>query len=157
MHVSNLLALPFLCSYQAAAKAATGTVASWSKQAVLEVSLFPMQVRSSHVHRPPVLHPFRHCPPPTLRHPPHSTQAAQRGLTAATARYGVLQGAMAFLGPVMWGSLALDLALKAIGTDYARVVRAVYILAQASGRTRMCLCVALWDNAPKDAAMCALI
>ena len=50
---------------------------------------------------------------------------------------------MAFLGPVMWGSLALDLALKAIGTDYARVVRAVYILAQASGRAWGWMCVLL--------------
>jgi hypothetical protein len=48
----------------------------------------------------------------------------------ATARYSAMQGALAFLGPVMWGSLALDLALKAIGTDYARIIRAVFILAQ---------------------------
>lgn len=40
------------------------------------------------------------------------------------------QGALSFLGPVMWGWLAADLALKAIGTDYGRVIRAVFILAQ---------------------------
>jgi len=56
--------------------------------------------------------------------------AAQRGLTTATARYSAIQGALSFLGPVMWGWLALDLAYKAIGTDYARVIRAVFILAQ---------------------------
>ncbi len=43
------------------------------------------------------------------------------------------QGALSFLGPVMWGWLALDLAYKAIGTDYARVIRAVFILAQVCG------------------------
>ena len=40
------------------------------------------------------------------------------------------QGALSLLGPVMWGWLAMDLALKAIGTDYARVIRAVFLLAQ---------------------------
>jgi hypothetical protein len=31
----------------------------------------------------------------------------------------------------MWGWLAADLAYKAIGTDYARVIRAIFLLAQA--------------------------
>lgn len=57
-------------------------------------------------------------------------QAAQKGLASATARYGALRGAMSFLGPVMWGWLAVDLALKAVGTDYARIIRAVFLLAQ---------------------------
>ena len=46
-----------------------------------------------------------------------------------------MQGALSLLGPVMWGSFALDLALKAIGTDYGRVVRAVFILAQVNTLT----------------------
>lgn len=57
-------------------------------------------------------------------------QAAQKGLTAATARYSALRGALSFLGPAMWGWLAVDLTLKAVGTDYARIIRAVYLLAQ---------------------------
>lgn len=57
-------------------------------------------------------------------------QAAQKGLTAATARYSAVRGALSFLGPAMWGWLAVDLTMKAIGTDYARIVRAVYVLAQ---------------------------
>jgi len=57
-------------------------------------------------------------------------EAAQKGVMSATARYSAVQGALAFLGPVMWGWLAVDLALKAIGTDYARVIRAVFVLAQ---------------------------
>jgi uncharacterized protein YaaW (UPF0174 family) len=57
--------------------------------------------------------------------------AAQKGLTSAAARYGAVRGAMAFVGPVMWGWLAVDLGLMAIGTDYARIIRAVFVLAQA--------------------------
>lgn len=34
------------------------------------------------------------------------------------------------VGPAMWAWLGIDLALKAIGTDYSRVVQAVYALAQ---------------------------
>eukprot|EP00879_Flechtneria_rotunda_P004778 GHRR01005048.1.p1 GENE.GHRR01005048.1~~GHRR01005048.1.p1 ORF type:complete len:394 (+),score=129.56 GHRR01005048.1:100-1281(+) len=56
--------------------------------------------------------------------------AAQKGLTSATFRYSAVQGALAFVGPIMWAWLAVDLMKAALGTDYARVVRAVYILAQ---------------------------
>ncbi|KAF8063867.1 hypothetical protein HT031_003724 [Scenedesmus sp. PABB004] len=56
--------------------------------------------------------------------------AAQRGLTSATLRYSAVQGALSLLGPVMWAWLAVDLVRAAVGTDYARVVRAVYVLAQ---------------------------
>jgi uncharacterized protein YaaW (UPF0174 family) len=56
--------------------------------------------------------------------------AAQKGLTSATMRYSAVQSALSFLGPVMWAWLAVDLVRAAVGTDYARVVRAVYILAQ---------------------------
>ena len=44
---------------------------------------------------------------------------------------------MSLLGPLMWGWLATDLALKSIGTDYARVVRAVFLLAQVRGGQTM--------------------
>ncbi len=65
--------------------------------------------------------------------PPSREQAAQHSLAHATARYAAARGALSLLGPLMWGWLAADLALKAIGTDYARVVRAVFILAQVRG------------------------
>lgn len=64
--------------------------------------------------------------------------AAQKGLTSATMRYSAVQSALSFLGPVMWAWLAVDLVRAAVGTDYARVVRAVYILAQV-GRGLGCL------------------
>lgn len=57
-------------------------------------------------------------------------QAAQQGLTAAAARYAAVRGALALLGPLMWASLAVDLVNVSLGTDYARVVKAVFALAQ---------------------------
>jgi hypothetical protein len=80
--------------------------------------------------RPPPLH----TPSPCLLPTQPDAQAAQRGLLASTARYSAVRGALSFLGPLMWGALALDLALKSIGTDYARIVRAVFILAQVGIR-----------------------
>lgn len=74
---------------------------------------------------------------------PCDVQAAQKGVTVATARYSALRGALSFLGPVMWGTFAVDLALKAIGTDYARVVRAVFLLAQVGCRVGMPLVLAV--------------
>lgn len=43
---------------------------------------------------------------------PWRPQTAQRSLTVATARYSAMRSAMSLLGPIMWGWLALDLALK---------------------------------------------
>ena len=57
-------------------------------------------------------------------------QAAQAGLTNAAARFGTVSGALSLLGPAMWTWLAADLALKSIGTDYGRLVKAIYALAQ---------------------------
>lgn len=60
----------------------------------------------------------------------HAPQASQRGLTAAAARYGAAQGVLSVLGPMMWAFFAGELALKSIGTDYGRVVRAIVTLSQ---------------------------
>ena len=57
-------------------------------------------------------------------------QAAQTGLTAAAARYSAVRGALSTLGPVMWAFFGVELALAAIGTDYGRIARAVFALAQ---------------------------
>ena len=56
--------------------------------------------------------------------------AAQRGLTAAAARYAAARGVLSFVGPVMWAATLVDLARMSIGTDYARVVKVVFALAQ---------------------------
>ncbi|KAL0017824.1 hypothetical protein WJX77_005235 [Trebouxia sp. C0004] len=50
-------------------------------------------------------------------------QAAQQGFTSAAAKYSTARGVLSFLGPAMWVWLGMDLALKAIGPDYARVVK----------------------------------
>lgn len=57
-------------------------------------------------------------------------QAASRGLTRAAAQYSTVRGALGMLGPLMWAYLGADLALKAIGTDYGRLVRAIFALSQ---------------------------
>ncbi len=73
--------------------------------------------------------------------------AAQRGLTSAAARYGAVRGAMAFVGPVMWGWLAVDLGLMSIGTDYARIIRAVFVMAQVR-----LVCTQGWVSPEDEAA-----
>ncbi len=57
-------------------------------------------------------------------------QAAGEGITAAASRYAAARSLLGVLGPLMWASTALDLALVSIGTDYSRVVKAVFALAQ---------------------------
>ena len=57
-------------------------------------------------------------------------QAASNGVTRAAARYGAVNGALGMLGPLMWACLGADLALKALGTDYGRLVRAIFALCQ---------------------------
>lgn len=59
-----------------------------------------------------------------------SSQASQQGLTTAAARYGAARGMLSVLGPIMWAFFAGELALRSIGTDYGRVVRSIYTLAQ---------------------------
>ena len=57
-------------------------------------------------------------------------RAAQKGLTAAASRYGAARSLLTVLGPIMWAVTAIDLAKMSIGCDYARVVKAVFALAQ---------------------------
>jgi uncharacterized protein YaaW (UPF0174 family) len=55
---------------------------------------------------------------------------AQRGLTAAAARYTAMRTFLSAVGPIMWVSTALDIAVMSIGSDYGRVARVVFALAQ---------------------------
>lgn len=57
-------------------------------------------------------------------------RAAQKGLTAAASRYGAARSLLSVLGPIMWAATAIDLARMSIGCDYARIVKAVFALAQ---------------------------
>eukprot|EP01024_Parvocaulis_polyphysoides_P041205 TRINITY_DN37783_c1_g3_i1.p1 TRINITY_DN37783_c1_g3~~TRINITY_DN37783_c1_g3_i1.p1 ORF type:complete len:387 (+),score=43.67 TRINITY_DN37783_c1_g3_i1:176-1336(+) len=57
-------------------------------------------------------------------------KSAQKGVTQAAARYSATRGALSLLGPLMWIWMGVDLTLLSLGTDYARVIRAVCLLAQ---------------------------
>lgn len=59
-----------------------------------------------------------------------AVQAAQSGLATAAARYTAARSALSIIHPIMWTWLGLDLALMALGTDYGRLSRAVFELAQ---------------------------
>lgn len=55
---------------------------------------------------------------------------AKRGLAIAAARQGAVRTVFAFLGPVLWGSLAVDLGWRAIATNYSRIIPIIFMLAQ---------------------------
>ncbi|KAF8695090.1 hypothetical protein HU200_037699 [Digitaria exilis] len=56
--------------------------------------------------------------------------AARQGLARAASRYVGLRSVMTFLGPIMWGTLLADIVIQMLGTDYARIVQAIYAIAQ---------------------------
>ncbi|CAL5081711.1 unnamed protein product [Urochloa decumbens] len=56
--------------------------------------------------------------------------AARQGLARAASRYVGLRTVMTFLGPIMWGTLLADIVIQMLGTDYARIVQAIYAFAQ---------------------------
>uniref|UniRef100_A0A0E0M1V9 Uncharacterized protein n=1 Tax=Oryza punctata TaxID=4537 RepID=A0A0E0M1V9_ORYPU len=58
--------------------------------------------------------------------------AARQGLARAASRYVGLRSVMTFLGPIMWGTLLADIVIQMLGTDYARIVQAIYAFAQVS-------------------------
>ncbi|KAL6493472.1 hypothetical protein OROGR_032251 [Orobanche gracilis] len=74
-------------------------------------------------------------------------QLALNGLKAAATRYLGLTGVTQLLGPIrsmnvksnlnlflsrMWGTLLADIVIQMLGTDYARILRAIYAFAQDS-------------------------
>uniref|UniRef100_A0A0D9XEB6 Uncharacterized protein n=1 Tax=Leersia perrieri TaxID=77586 RepID=A0A0D9XEB6_9ORYZ len=63
--------------------------------------------------------------------------AARQGLARAASRYVGLRSIMTFLGPIMWGTLLADIVIQMLGTDYARIVQAIYAFAQIR-LTRTC-------------------
>ncbi|KAG6676033.1 hypothetical protein I3842_15G134100 [Carya illinoinensis] len=56
--------------------------------------------------------------------------AAKQGLSGAASRYLGFRSMMALLGPVLWGTLLADVVIQMLGTDYARILRAIYAFAQ---------------------------
>ncbi|XP_078180068.1 uncharacterized protein LOC144574088 isoform X1 [Carex rostrata] len=55
---------------------------------------------------------------------------ARQGLAHAATRYLGLRNLMMLIGPLMWGTLLADVVIQMLGTDYARIVRAIYAFAQ---------------------------
>nr|XP_048328855.1 uncharacterized protein LOC107403918 isoform X2 [Ziziphus jujuba var. spinosa] len=56
--------------------------------------------------------------------------AAKQGFAGAASRYLGLRSMMALLGPVLWGTFLADVVIQMLGTDYARILRAIYAFAQ---------------------------
>ncbi|XP_073109968.1 uncharacterized protein [Elaeis guineensis] len=56
--------------------------------------------------------------------------AARQGLAHAATKYLGLKSFMMLLGPLMWGTFLADIVIQMLGTDYARILRAIYALAQ---------------------------
>ncbi|KAH8942398.1 hypothetical protein BDL97_14G096800 [Sphagnum fallax] len=56
--------------------------------------------------------------------------AAKQGLVGAAARYMTMRSTMMMLGPLLWGTFLADVVIRSLGTDYARVIRAIFAFAQ---------------------------
>ncbi|KAJ0987303.1 hypothetical protein J5N97_005659 [Dioscorea zingiberensis] len=55
---------------------------------------------------------------------------ARQGLARAASRYLGLRSMMMLVGPVLWGTFVADIVIQNLGTDYARILRAIYAFAQ---------------------------
>lgn len=56
--------------------------------------------------------------------------AAKKGFLGAASRYLGFRSMLTLLGPVLWGTFLADLVIQMLGTDYARILRTIYALAQ---------------------------
>lgn len=56
--------------------------------------------------------------------------AARQGLAHAVSRSLGVRSMMMLLGPILWGTFLADLVIQSLGTDYARILRAIYAFAQ---------------------------
>ncbi len=59
-----------------------------------------------------------------------STYVARHGMAVAAARYGAVRSVFAVITPALWGVFFADLGWRAISTNYARIVPAIFLLAQ---------------------------
>ncbi|XP_050256713.1 uncharacterized protein LOC126702125 isoform X1 [Quercus robur] len=56
--------------------------------------------------------------------------AAKQGFAGAASRYLGFRSMMSLLGPMLWGTFLADIVIQMLGTDYARILRAIYAFAQ---------------------------
>jgi uncharacterized protein YaaW (UPF0174 family) len=59
-----------------------------------------------------------------------STYVARHGMAVAAARYGAVRSVFAVITPALWGVFFADLGWRAISTNYARIIPAIFLLAQ---------------------------
>ncbi|WP_421655326.1 YaaW family protein [Leptothermofonsia sp. ETS-13] len=57
-------------------------------------------------------------------------QMARRGMAVSAARYAMVRGFFAVLGPALWVWFFADLGWRAIATNYGRIIPIIYALAQ---------------------------
>lgn len=57
-------------------------------------------------------------------------KAAEQGMAMSAARYGLVRGVFAFVGPAMWAWFLADLGWRSIATNYARIIPTIFALAQ---------------------------
>ncbi|KAK9726057.1 hypothetical protein RND81_05G187100 [Saponaria officinalis] len=57
-------------------------------------------------------------------------EAMKKGLTGATSRYLGLGSLASLFGPMLWGTFLADVVIQMLGTDYIRILQAIYALAQ---------------------------
>ena len=57
-------------------------------------------------------------------------QMAREGMAVSAARYSVVRGIFAFVGPVMWAWFFADLGWRVIATNYGRIIPTIFTLAQ---------------------------
>ncbi|XP_023927190.1 uncharacterized protein LOC112038584 isoform X3 [Quercus suber] len=54
----------------------------------------------------------------------------KKGFAGAASRYLGFRSMMSLLGPMLWGTFLADIVIQMLGTDYARILRAIYAFAQ---------------------------
>ncbi|RDX76028.1 hypothetical protein CR513_44027, partial [Mucuna pruriens] len=65
------------------------------------------------------------------QHVSHLMSDLFQGFLGAASRYLGFRSVFTLLGPVLWGKFLADLVIQMLGTDYARILRTIYALAQA--------------------------
>ena len=60
----------------------------------------------------------------------YALKVAQRGVDIAASRYSAARAALHVMGPALWASMLIDIACMSMGTDYSRIIRTVFCLAQ---------------------------
>ncbi|GMH16111.1 hypothetical protein Nepgr_017952 [Nepenthes gracilis] len=57
-------------------------------------------------------------------------EVIKKGIAGAASRYLGFQSLVSFLSPLLLGTFLADIVIKMMGTDYARVLQAIYLFAQ---------------------------